>query len=169
MGTNGTKTGDIEHMDRPANSQLFSLVGTAVFLDLVWMLSVAHPCLIAIARGGEYSSANPIAITECSVSTDGLLVITVGDVVMRLAALALLMGLFGFVIATMRPLLTRRRLAWIAAAGTICAFAVYVIVEAFLVPWASSWVDVVFCIAAAVVASLAVMAGVNVARPAITQ
>jgi hypothetical protein len=90
-------------------------------------------------------------------------------VIMRLAALAILMGLFGYGFALLLPALEKRRLAWIAAAATICSLVVTVIAQVIVAPWAIQWIfNAGFCIGAATVTLFGVRAGVSVARPTVT-
>jgi hypothetical protein len=156
-------------MNQPAKRHTVPVFASAALLVLLWVLSVADPCLIAFASGGDYIRANPIAIVECSVTPDGFLVVSVGDVIMRLAALAILMGLFGYGFALLLPALEKRRLAWIAAAATTCSIVVTVIAQVIVAPWATQWIfDAGFCVGAATVTLFGVRAGVRVARPTVT-
>jgi hypothetical protein len=91
-----------------------------------------------------------------------------GDVITRLAALALLMGLFGFVGALVETLRRKRSLAGRASAGATLAFAIYLGVQFAMLPgfvfsgsYNSLWVGSIIAGSAAAMLGAAVAATTN--------
>jgi hypothetical protein len=151
-------------MNFPVKSRYLPLLGVSIVVILLWVFSVADPCLIAFLRGGPPSSANPIAITSCKINEAGMILITNGDAIVRLAALALSMGLFGIVGGIVEPARRKRSFAGLAVAGATYAFAIYVAVQFVVLPGASFGAfHVGVWAASVVVGSLASLLGAAIA------
>ena len=147
----------------------FPLLATSIIVVLIWILSFADPCLIAALRGGPPDSANPIAVTSCVVSDAGVL-ITRGDVIVRVAALVPMMGLFGVVGGLLDPTRRKRSFAGISALGATCGFAIYVTVQfVFLYGAILSAYHIVAWALCAVVGSLASMLGAALAESTVSE
>jgi hypothetical protein len=149
---------------RPLNRQLM-LLAIATLLILLWFFSVADPCVIAFARGDMSGAANPIAILGCHV-TDGMVSVTVGDMIVRLGLLFLLMGIFGLVGARWELTRDPWRLALLAAMGAVAAFAACVYIQLALVRFSTftlGVVPVMTLLLATIVAALGARTGAGIA------
>jgi hypothetical protein len=146
-------------------TRYIALFSVAALLVLLWILSIADPCLIAILSGGPSPTSNPIAITECHVNEAGGILISRGDAIIRLAALALLSGLFGLICRLLEPERRKRNFGGIAAVGATWAFAIYAGGQFFLFANASlAALHLKIWVISTIVACLAVMVGAAIAE-----
>jgi hypothetical protein len=97
---------------------------------LGWWLAIADPCLIAFLRGMPDGAANPIAITACRVSPDaGVVLVTNGDVIVRLGALFLISGLLALVLGLVDPARNRSRVVKVVMVGFVVAGTIYLVLD----------------------------------------
>jgi hypothetical protein len=154
----------MEHTDL---HRLPALIAFSTLLVMLWIMSAGDPCLIALARGGDVTGSNPIAITGCRLSREGYPFVTVGDLVVSSAVLVVLMGAFGL-ISSERGFARRRAVfVFVAVAGATCAFFIYLVAQQMLVPWMPlSRLQLAVWVGGMLAASAGVLAGVKLAKPA---
>jgi hypothetical protein len=110
------------------------LMTTATLVVLFWLLSIANPCLVAHLRSANPADGNPIAITQCRVAPGGYEYLTNGDVVVRVGALIVLMGIFALAWGLVDPPPTKRRLALVTAIAAATGFVVIAALTAVVYP-----------------------------------
>lgn len=107
-------------------------VGIAAATAFLWCLSIADPCLVNFLRGTGDPAANPVAITTCRYDAEqGLTSVTVGDVIVRIAALFLLAGITALVVALVDPARRRRNVVAVMLAGYAVGCLAYAGLRAF--------------------------------------
>jgi len=130
-------------------------LGWAAFTAVVWILTIADPCL---------TSGLPIGITECSRHPDGGVALTRLDVLIRLAGLSFLMGTFGFVFTLFDSQRRKLEMGLLACGGVTAALAVHMTLGSVWAPprdllalYFSFW------LASSIVAGLAAILGTSIA------
>jgi len=106
-----------------------TLLAAGVFL--LWYLSIGDPCLIAGLRRTTEPGANPIAITTCGFVDGGRAwQLTVGDIIVRLAALFVVAGVVAFVAGLQDPARNRATLFMVMQAAFAVGETIYLVLRA---------------------------------------
>jgi len=118
---------------------------------LLWIFSIADPCLIGFLPAGP--GWNPIALTRCGLEpASGLIILTNGDLIIRLAGLFVIVGIAAVIIALIDPARVRRNTIGVMLVGLAVGGAIYLSLRCLVYGFTPN--DVGFFIAAAVVSAV---------------